>query len=344
MENPKITVLLPVYNAGAYVQATVKSLLEQTFREFELLIIDDGSLDDTVSQIKKFDDPRIRFITNDGNLGVASTLNRGIETAKAPYVARMDSDDICHPHRLEMQFRFMEENSEVGVLGTWIRYFGKQLPVVEKVPCDSDVIRSYLLFDNPIFHPSAMLRKPLLDKYGLRYDGTFNRSEDFHLWIRAANHFPLANLPYPLLRYRCHETSITNQAAAIMKLQVLELLKKGLDALGVALSNEQLQFHYAVSKGEQLVSLAKLQDAESWLALLVKNNDQHGAYPQKAFKEAVGLIWNRLCFNATHLGLAALRMHRSSDLAKGARVPSERYLRFLVSLAVRPFIDRERAE
>ena len=121
--NPKVTVLMPVYNGEKYLKEAITSILLQTFDDFEFLIINDGSSDASVDIIQSFRDPRIRLVHNDTNIGLIATLNKGLKLAHGKYVARMDQDDISLPRRLEKQTYFMDNNPDVGVCGTWIKLF-----------------------------------------------------------------------------------------------------------------------------------------------------------------------------------------------------------------------------
>lgn len=340
MNCPKITVLMPVYNACQFVKYSIKSLIKQSFIDFELLVIDDGSSDDTVLEIQSFKDSRIRLVKNDGNMGVAWTLNAGLDLARGEYVARMDADDICYPHRLAKQLQFMEKNPAVGVAGTWVRYFGDQPPVIDRTPLGTDVVKAFLFFDNALYHPSVILRKKLFDRFGLRYDSMYSRSEDYELWIRAAEYFPLDNLPEPLLRFRCHRGSVTSTASDMMKKQSCELLRRGMHKLEMNISDVDLLFHYSVAKGQRMESLEMLRKAEQWLERLIEQNAQVCAYRQDAFLKAVGIIWFRLCYHSAQLGISSWLVYGNSRIAAGYRPPIGAKIPFMVSILANRILRR----
>lgn len=340
MVDPKVTVLMPVYNVCKFVQESIQSVLQQSFTGFEFIVIDDGSSDDTVAKVQSFQDERIRLVKNDNNIGVARTLNRGLDLARGEYVARMDADDICHRRRLEKQFNFMERNKDIGASGTWVKFFGDQLPVVERTPFGADVVNAFLLFDNALYHPSVIIRKGLLDQFNLRYDPAYSRSEDYELWLRATDHFPLDNLPEPLLQFRCHSGSVTRTAAETMKLQACDLLRRGLQKLDMYVTIEDLLFHYSVSKGHRLYSLHMLRKAEQWLARLIRQNAQISAYRQDSFLEAVGMIWFRLCYHSSQLGFSSWTMNKHSRIATGYHPSLEEKGLFMLSILVNKIIHR----
>ena len=213
MSRPRVTVLLPVYNGGMYIDEAVRSILRQTFPDFELLAIDDGSTDGTLEALRAYRDPRVRIVVNDRNLGLVDTLNRGLSLSRGEYVARMDSDDVSLPGRLERQVRFLDGNPEVGVCGTWARIIrGHRNGPLICPPVDPEEIRSRLLFGSAMVHPSVMIRLSKLADHDLRYDPRHAHAEDFGMWGRCSEHFPLANIPRVLIAYRVTQSSCQFQS------------------------------------------------------------------------------------------------------------------------------------
>lgn len=202
--NPALSVLLPVYNCPRYVGAAIESILSQTFCDFEFLIIDDGSTDETSSVLKQYSDPRIRHIRQE-NKGLAGTLNAGIGLARGKYIARQDQDDISLPERFERQFAYLEENPDCGLLGTWARIMETDhlAERFHRHPSDPSELRYQLLFNNPFVHSSVMIRKSVLDAVGgYSTDPERQPPEDYELWSRILQVAGVANLPEVLLYYR----------------------------------------------------------------------------------------------------------------------------------------------
>lgn len=202
MDAPKVTVLMPVYNAARYLREAMESILSQTFSDFELLIIDDGSTDAGPAIIDSFDDPRIRLIRHEKNLGLIATLNEGLRAAKAGLVARMDADDIAHPDRLEKQVAVLDGNSDIVLVGSDVEIIDEQGRVIsyEPKPVGSQAIKIILSVICPIAHPAALFRKePVLKRGGY---GDLYVAEDYDLWTRLSRDGEFANLPLPLLKYR----------------------------------------------------------------------------------------------------------------------------------------------
>lgn len=201
----KLTVLMPLYNPQEeHLREAIMSILNQTFSDFEFLIINDGSTNNAEEVVLSFNDERIRYIKQD-NMGLASTLNKGIELASAKIIARMDQDDISHPGRLEKQFKFLEENSNVSIVGSWIKHFPKtEIVKVPKFPNLMEFLNSCVMN-----HPTVMFRKSDFLKYDLRYNPELKTSEDYDLWARAVRVLNFANLQEVLLDYRIHGGNMT---------------------------------------------------------------------------------------------------------------------------------------
>ncbi len=216
MTVPKVTVLMPVYNGGKYLREAIDSILDQTFRDFELLIINDGSTDDSCEIVESYGDNRIRLVSNPGNIGLIATLNRGIELAMGKYIARMDCDDICLPERLARQVEHLDQHPACGVVAAkviMISASGQNQGVWNDDDnfTSSLEIRQRLPRANCIAHPAVMVRKDLLSRYG--YDPAQISCEDYDLWLRmAADGIIIDKLDLQLLRYRVTPGSVTAQS------------------------------------------------------------------------------------------------------------------------------------
>jgi len=323
---------MPAHNAVTYVRASVHSILNQTFSDFEFVIIDDASSDDTGDVVRQFRDSRIRYFRNEENLGVARTLNKGIDLAKGEYIVRADADDISLPGRIERQVKFMDAHPGIGVSGSRIKLFGNELPVVNHCPVGADVVKAYLLLDNPLFHPSVIMRKAFLDRHHLRYDPHFARSEDFDLWSRAVDFFDLDNMPEVLVKMRCHAGSVTSTTIDVMTQQSEIILARNLSKLGMDLTEEEADFHHRVSRGRRVGSREVLVEAEKWFIGLQERNRVQGVFSTEALAVAVGMVWFRLCLNSANLGAWVWRKYRSSPLSSGYRPQPGEVGRFFASI------------
>lgn len=207
--SPKITVLMPVYNCELYVKEAVDSILNQTFSDFEFIIIDDASTDSTVSIIKSYNDPRIQLIEKPQNSGYTNSLNNGLSIAKGEYIARMDGDDISLPERFAKQVAFLDANPDVVLCGTVFTIIGTDIVVT--VPENNENIKLAMLKDCCIGHPTVMIRKNTLNKFSLMYDATKEPAEDYDLWTRMLVIGKLHNLQEVLLQYRVHNLQVSQK-------------------------------------------------------------------------------------------------------------------------------------
>lgn len=203
MPQPKLSVVMPVYNAAPYLREAIESVLNQTFSDFEFIIIDDGSKDESAAIINSYSDARIQHITHEKNQGLIATLNEGVELAKAPYVARMDPDDISKSTRLEKQYAYLSTHAKVVAVGTdatVISTDGRKL--YEQVTIqNNEALQLILAVACPFVHGSVMFRKTVVEAVG-GYRKEAYTAEDYDLWVRLAKDGELANLKESLYRYR----------------------------------------------------------------------------------------------------------------------------------------------
>jgi len=202
--NPKISVVMSVYNSAAFLVEAIESVLKQTFSDFEFIIINDGSSDETETIISSFNDNRIVHVNNDGNKGLIYSLNYGISISRSQYIARMDADDICDKTRFEKQIREFEKNNQLVICGSLIKTFGDGKNFVSHMPITHEEIISSILFICPFAHPSVMIRKDALLKLDFIYREDFKHSEDYDLWSRLVFTGNCKNIPEYLLKYRVH--------------------------------------------------------------------------------------------------------------------------------------------
>jgi glycosyltransferase involved in cell wall biosynthesis len=214
---PFVSVLMPCYNAERFLQDAINSIINQTFTDFELLIIDDCSCDGSLEIINRFcaADQRIVLIQNSTNSGVVEALNRGIKLTKGQFIARMDADDISHPQRLEKQIDYMIRHPECIVCGTNIRLInetGKRIGM-RSYFTENRKIKHNILLKSPFAHPSVMIRKQVLIENNLSYSQKYGSAEDYYLWMRLFDLGLFANLDEFLFDYRITSTSIKSRYA-----------------------------------------------------------------------------------------------------------------------------------
>lgn len=227
---PKISVILPAYNAEIYLREAVQSVLDQSFTDFELIILNDGSTDGTAELLESFDDARIRIIHQE-NIGLALTLNKGISLSRGEFIARQDADDISLPERFARQIDYLVSHKSCGLLGTGsIILDDRQLTTRRhQHPTSNGKLQMNLLFDSFFVHSSVMLRRSALDEVGVYpTDPERNPPEDFDLWLRLARKFEVANLSEPLVMYREVPGSISRSKAELLNRRAITLSSENL--------------------------------------------------------------------------------------------------------------------
>lgn len=204
---PRVSVIIPVYNGARYLRYALESILEQTYRDFEIVVINDGSTDESESVVRSYNDPRINLHTQQ-NIGLTRTLNRLIELANGAYLARMDQDDWSHPERLQIQVEFLQNHTEVKMCGSWIQAIDVKNNLVysHKYPVTNHAIHEEMLLSNPFAHGSIMVRKGPDVYYRTEYDD----AEDMDHWARLCETHVVANLPHFLYHWRVNPEGMTH--------------------------------------------------------------------------------------------------------------------------------------
>ncbi len=211
--NPKVSIIMGVYNGGEFLRESVRSVLGQTFKDFELIIVNDASSDGSAEIIKELQntDDRIKLLNNSTNLGLTKTLNIGIQASRGEYLARLDSGDLCSTDRLEKQVRFLEANRGVGLLGSFMHIINTHGEIIKEVtyPTEDQEIKRDLIKYNPFVHSSIMFRKSVGEKAGF-YDEDFRYAQDYFFYFKLFPFTKFANLPLYLVKYRHMPNSITS--------------------------------------------------------------------------------------------------------------------------------------
>lgn len=249
---PKISVIMPAYNAEKYIAEAIDSILNQTFGDFEFIILNDSSADHTEEIIRSYTDPRIVYLKNAQNMGVAATLNRGLSVAKGEYIARMDADDISLPERFEKQVAFLDKNPAVAVLGAGLERFDEGGTLDTVLPAtDPKQMHIDLLFACGLAHPSVMMRACVIRGLG-GYDLAFEGLEDYELWCRVARKYQVTTLPEVLLRYRIHSAQVTKKPSEAYFARLRRLKEKQLQWLNLPTQGAKAECYFAFCRSEQV--------------------------------------------------------------------------------------------
>lgn len=225
---PLISVVMPVYNGERFLRDAVESILKQSFADFEYIIVDDGSTDQTSQILEEYRllDSRIYIHANPTNKGIIKSLNTGCELSSGRYIARMDADDISLPNRLEKQLDYLEWHSEVGILGTSAEIIDKEGNAIGEVRLSDSPLETkwQMFFENRLMHPTVMMRRMVLEKVGFyRIDAI--GAEDYDLWTRVGRTTCVSNLPEILLRYRRWDSSITSRLPNLVESRCIEIVR-----------------------------------------------------------------------------------------------------------------------
>jgi glycosyltransferase involved in cell wall biosynthesis len=304
--NPRVTVLLPAYNAAATLRATIDSILAQTFPDFELLILDDASTDATPDILHEIRDPRLRLHRNPANLELTRTLNVGLSLSRGTYIARIDADDLCLPERVARQVAFLDAHPHIAVVGTFVDTFSDNNPAaVWRYPTEPPAVAAALLFRNPLAHPAVMLRRAALEQHHLRYDDSIRRGQDYDLWCRChLARLSLANIPEVLLRYRVHEAQATRVEPAGVRQTSARVRQRLLENLGLTPTPEELALHEALAWDQLVAEPRWLQGAVARLERLYRANLARPLFDIDALGRVLCGRWVRTLNLAHQTGIA----------------------------------------
>ncbi len=256
MESPLVSILMPVYNTAPYLKEAMDSMLSQTFKDFELIVLNDCSPDNADEILDMYNDPRIVRYKGERNMGLSNVLNAGMDMARGKYIARMDSDDISLPNRLEIQVKYMEEHTDIDLCSCGMKMFGAKDDVWIR-DADPEKVKVTALFFSPILHASSIWKKESFDKYGLRFRQEMVPAEDYDMWCRALSKgLKLVNLPNVLYRYRIHPSQATTQTEK-SRLKCREIQQEYMKNVLPTLSNKNRE---AFPKKKLPIFIANLKD------------------------------------------------------------------------------------
>jgi len=280
MIHPMLSVIMPVYNCELYVKEAVESILNQTFTDFEFLIIDDKSTDKTVEIIKQFSDSRIQLIEKPVNTGYTNSLNYALKIAKGEYIARMDGDDISMSERFLEQLHVLKSDDKICVCATNFTLIHSNKYI--QYPENNDAIKIAMLSFNPIVHPSVMIRKSALND--LEYDVSKEPAEDYDLWTKLIWLGNFYTIQKPLLRYRVHENQISKVKSENQKnkfnLSRLNLIKQ--------INYDQIEFQDEIIlkllNNDVVIKNSHFNLIMRWSKRIIKENDIQLVFPTKEFR------------------------------------------------------------
>jgi glycosyltransferase involved in cell wall biosynthesis len=333
---PCVTVVLPVYNVALYIEATIASILEQTFTDFELLVLDDCSTDDTAARVQSIRDPRLRFIQNPRNLGRAGTDNAALPHVRGQFIAKMDGDDLCHPERLARQVAFLESNPDVNVVGAWIQNFGAST-YLNRYPVSPAAAQVLTLFTLATGNPAVMLRTSLFWDQGLAYDNALRQTEDYDFFARYVRELRVVSLPKALIQYRvlpynnAAKTNILAERATVSD----EVRARLLTDWGLIYSARELQVYNTIATLERPLGDVSLAEVEAWLQRLIQFNDEQPLFEPTALRQGLGERWFEVCYTHSQPRLGSILKFKRSPLARYFSPSGRQWLKFLAKAMTR---------
>jgi glycosyltransferase involved in cell wall biosynthesis len=307
--NPLVSVVLPVFNAASYLHDAIESILQQSYSNFELIIINDGSSDSSLDIIKSFDDKRIRYVENKENIGLIKTLNRAFELANGSYIARMDADDRSFNQRFEKQIEYLEENTQIGVLGTGFISFGN---VNEQVIYKSthQEIRWMQLYECHILHPSVMIRTSVYRDHEFSFNPQFAHCEDYELWARMSQKVQFANLQEPLVYYRDSDSNISNTYTETQYHNSIIVRQYLFSCIGVKeVSKKEIQLFENTSYYNYPNDISSLTLLGDFLEKMDFANKSSKYFSNDFFPKKINDMWYHACVNSCHFGLKVAKLY-----------------------------------
>lgn len=320
MSKPLVSVVLPVRNGQPYLQEAIRSIWDQSFQDFELICIDDGSSDSSTHLLNQIHDPRWILLRHSSPRGLSTTLNEGIRIARGRYVARMDADDISHPRRLERQVRFLDANPAVDIVGTSARTLGIEPAQNWRYPTNDAQIQAEMLFNSVLVHSSVMMRKSTILRNGAWYDPAVDRAQDYELWTRPAARLKLANIPQVLLSYRLHTGQVGRNFSLGQQRTARQVRRRQLGRLGLRATKAELDLHSAISVWQFGTGEAYIGKVERWLTKIGEANQTTGIFNPIALSKTLEKRWQSACRAAFPQRQAAWDVYISSPLGRPGSV------------------------
>ena len=287
--SPKVTILMPVYNGAQYLREAIESILCQTFKDFEFIIIDDGSTDNSYEIAKSYSDGRIKLFKNESNLRVAETLNRGIKLAQGEYIARMDADDISLPNRLAWQVKFLDSHTNIALVGSWVKIIGDTHEYVWKYESNPEKLRTKMFFNCSLAHPTVMMRKKIM----LDNDFWYNNIgvEDYDLWVRVCEKIKMSNINKVLLLYRVNANQSSGTLSTFHAEGLNKVLTQQIKKIGIEPTSQAVATHRLASNYQPSMSTAEIVESAGWFNKIEVANKQVGHYHKKVFSKIIANLW-----------------------------------------------------
>lgn len=332
---PEVSVIVPAFNVAPYLAETLDSILAQTYRNFEVLLVNDGSTDDTRLIAERYQDrdSRVRVVSHPQKRGVSAARNTALENSRGVFYALLDGDDVAMPHRLQAQVDALRDNPEVGMVGSHVGVIdgnGRETGLIWRRPTSSKDAAIGLLFRNT-FSAVVLLRRDAVPEGGYR----LAIAEDYDFNVRVARHWSVFNLDEVLTRVRVRTTGLTHTRPEMMEKCVREVIQEQLAQLGLACSSRECEVHRHIGERHLPPSLTLLDEVDVWLRRLEAANNTSARYDVGAFRSVLAREWFQVCLAATELGMVVLLRYRVSKYGRDLRLSIAEWTRFGVKCSIR---------
>jgi glycosyltransferase involved in cell wall biosynthesis len=322
---PLVSVLMPVYNGEKYLNQAIDSILNQTYQNFEFLLINDGSTDTSRAIILNYSDARIRYLENEQNFGLIQTLNRGIAEANGSYIARMDADDVSRADRLLKQVDFLESNPSYGIVGSWCTVINTSKKIEYHT---SHASLQFALLNYCCFvHPSVMIRKSVLTENQLYFDSHFVHSEDYEFWTRLLTITKAANLPDYLLAYREHEHQISSIYREEQMAMFSDIIRNYLQRLDVEIPERFIQL-FTIEKLNVQHSGTRLIHLNGFYLYCLEKN----IFDEKVLNQNLIALFKETFFLITSISLNDFKYVIKTELYKCMNLSVKQKFRFYLRI------------
>lgn len=319
MNQPLVSVLVPCYNVEKYVVEAIGSISNQTYKNLEIIAINDCSTDNTGILLQQLadQDPRIKVISNEENLKLIRTLNKGISLCNGDYIARMDADDISLPARIEKEVDFLEKNKDHDIVSTLFYAFRSENPNKKDLhhsPLLDKELRAYILFKSGVCHPAVMIRKRVFTELGLKFEPEYLHVEDYALWSEAIYKTKIANLNEPLLLYRVHQHQVSSLHEDLQIDNKKKVFKIHCRHLGLPVDDDYIDVYASVAECVPTrSSFVYLDKCEQFMLSLIEINKEKSFCDGEYLLKLLSIHWLRLCANS-RLGLKVIKHLKQSSL------------------------------
>lgn len=308
----KISVIMPIYNTKpTHLKAAIESILTQSYTNFEFLILNDSPENKDIKNIvKSYNDPRVKYMENKKNLGIAQSYNHLLESANAPYIAMMNHDDIAQKTRLEKELTYLSDCPQTGLIGTAYKKFGeiKRIKTIYP-PTHEDEIRALLLFKSPIHHPTIMFRRDIIVAHNIRYNEKYISLNDRQFYYEMSKKTKLANLNEVLYKYRFHKEMTSKIHKSAIKNEQRPFHELWFKDNNLTLSKEEMEIfnEYATNGRCKIKNFNTIKNIHAILEYLVKENETKHFAPQKEFANICAKYLEKRCLNAAFYGFLSTK-------------------------------------